>query len=535
MDTAKSRESVTTDREQGSQLVNDLAEVSRGKSEHTEQYQFDVIVIGSGPGGYTSAIRCAQLGKSVAIVERDLLGGHAVNWGCVPLNSMIASARLIRSIHECDRYGIRIPSYRIDFSYITRHRDEAVKKIRSQLKHFLEKYHIQLYTGNACIVNPHHVLVKPVQKRTYATIHDANGQSPYETSDYTSVRADVEISGNNIIIAAGVEYELPHFVEKNDRKSVDPTELLWRRTIPESLIIIGGGVLGCEIASLYSHLRSNVILIDKNSRLLKCMDEQVSFAVEKCLKANGVNITLNANVERVSNGEVIIQLRQTDIQRTIRGALVVVCVGRKPTFDYKYLEQLGIRIDHEQSTIIIDEKTCQTSIRTIYACGGIVSSCWSWVSCAVRQGHIAANAICCVSENTNNSKFHMATNPAAPFVINVIPAVASVGKIPKSTDNVLIYMYKFHTDRRAIIDSQTWGFVKMWTTSDEPKRFLAVQLAHEAAAEIIQYYSMIISLNLSIRDVCFLSFAHPTYTESIKEACEYVLGQSMNYDENLGL
>lgn len=109
------------------------------------------------------------------------------------------------------------------------------------------------------------------------------------------------------------------------------------------------------------------------------MDEQVSFAVEACLKANSVNITLNANVERVSNGEVIIQLRQTNTKRTLQGALVVVCVGRKPTFDYKYLEQLGIRIDHEKSTIIIDEKTCQTSIRTIYACGGIVSSCWSWV------------------------------------------------------------------------------------------------------------------------------------------------------------
>ena len=114
---------------------------------------------------------------------------------------------------------------------------------------------------------------------------------------------------------------------------------------------------------------------------------------------------------------------------------------------------------------------------------------------------MAANAICCVSENTNNPQFHMAINPAAPFVINVIPAVASVGEIPKSADNVLIYMYKFHTDRRAIIDSQTWGFVKMWTTSDEPKRFLAVQLAHEAAAEIIEYYSMIISLS-KLYEIC---------------------------------
>lgn len=114
----------------------------------------------------------------------------------------------------------------------------------------------------------------------------------------------------------------------------------------------------------------------------------------------------------------------------------------------------------------------------------------------MRQGHLAANAICQVKVHQSEStqKVHIATNPSAPFVINVIPAVASVGEVPKSADEALVFTYKLHANRRAIIDDQTWGFVKMWTTTDEPKRFIAVQLVHEAAAEIIEYYSMMIAL-----------------------------------------
>jgi pyruvate/2-oxoglutarate dehydrogenase complex dihydrolipoamide dehydrogenase (E3) component len=121
------------------------------------------------------------------------------------------------------------------------------------------------------------------------------------------------------------------------------------------------------------------------------MDEQISIAVETRLKEIGVEIILNANIERVSKGEVIVQLRETNTMHTVFGNLVVVCTGRKPTFDYGNLGKLGIAIDHERSTIIIDEKTCQTSIPTIYACGGIVSSCWSWV-CKARL-HVFVDAI----------------------------------------------------------------------------------------------------------------------------------------------
>ena len=114
----------------------------------------------------------------------------------------------------------------------------------------------------------------------------------------------------------------------------------------------------------------------------------------------------------------------------------------------------------------------------------------------MRQGQLAANAICDVKVHQSESteRVHIATNPSAPFVVNVIPAVASVGEVPKSADDALIYTYKFHSNRRAIIDDQTWGFIKMWTTGHEPKRFIAVQLVHEAAAELIEYYSMMIAL-----------------------------------------
>ncbi|CAF1187754.1 unnamed protein product [Rotaria sordida] len=522
IDTVELSENVSIDNEQDQSMDHNEEEQTQ-----QEQYQFDVIVIGSGPGGYTSAIRCAQLGKSVAIIERDLLGGHAVNWGCIPLNAMIASARFIRLIHESVRYGINISSHRIDYLRIARHRDEVVKKARSQIKKFLEKYHIQVYTGVANIIDKNHIIIKPIQKYTYINVYDADGRNPYETDDYIPIRADIEISGKNIIIASGIEYNFPNFVETNDTKTIDPTQLLWHKNIPDSLIIIGGGVLGCEFASLYRHLRSNIILIEKNSRLLKFMDEQVSFAVETRLKDIGVEIILNAYVERVSKGEVIIQLQQTNTKRTLLSSLVVICTGRKSTFDYENLQNLGINIDQEHSTIIINENTCQTSIPTIYACGGVVSSCWSWIPCVIHQGYLAANRI---SEYEDNSKSYIPINLVTPFVINVIPAVASVGEVPKLTDDVLIYTFKFQSNQRAIIDNQTWGFIKMWTTREEPKKFLAVQLVHEAAAEIIEYYSMIISLNIPLREICLLPFAHPTYTESVKEACEYVLGQSMNYE-----
>lgn len=138
-------------------------------------------------------------------------------------------------------------------------------------------------------------------------------------------------------------------------------------------------MLGCEFASLYRYFQSKVILIEKNARLLKFMDEQVSNAVEKHLKDIGVEIIFNATVEHVSKGEVIIELQETNVKRTVTASLVIFCTGRKPTCDYAKFEKLGIAIDADKATIVIDEQTCQTSVSNIYACGGVVSSCWSWV------------------------------------------------------------------------------------------------------------------------------------------------------------
>jgi pyruvate/2-oxoglutarate dehydrogenase complex dihydrolipoamide dehydrogenase (E3) component len=139
-------------------------------------------------------------------------------------------------------------------------------------------------------------------------------------------------------------------------------------------------VLGCEFASLYRYFQSKIILIEKNARLLKFMDEQVSNAVEKHLKEIGVEMIFNATIEHVSKGEVIIELHQTNVRRTVTASLVICCNGQKPKCDYAKFEKLGIEMDADKATIVIDEQTCQTSVPNIYACGGVVSSCWSWVS-----------------------------------------------------------------------------------------------------------------------------------------------------------
>lgn len=138
-------------------------------------------------------------------------------------------------------------------------------------------------------------------------------------------------------------------------------------------------MLGCEFASLYRYLRSDVILIEKNSRLLKFLDEQVSNAVEKRLKQIGVEIILDATIERVGKGEVVLDVRHNHNKRTISADLVVVCTGRKPAINYENFNKLGVALNEDNCTIMIDEKTCRTSIENIYACGGVVSSCWSWV------------------------------------------------------------------------------------------------------------------------------------------------------------
>jgi pyruvate/2-oxoglutarate dehydrogenase complex dihydrolipoamide dehydrogenase (E3) component len=253
------------------------------------------------------------------------------------------------------------------------------------------------------------------------------------------------------------------------------------------------------------------------------MDEQVSNAVEKHLKHIGIEIILNANVEHVSHGEVILQLQSMNTKRILVANLVVVCTGRKPAISNANFDHLGIAIDQDKFTIAIEQDTCRTSIPNIYACGGVVVSCWSWVDrfvheqldshesvyvvyicslsqvpCAVQQGYCAANAI---ANYRQDDSVHMnqLTNTNGPFVINVIPAVASVGNVPRTVDDALVYIFEFQYNRRAIIDNQIWGFIKMWITRDEPKRFLAVQLVHEAAAEIIEYYSMIIRLSKSNR------------------------------------
>jgi len=445
--------------------------------------QFDIVVIGGGPGGYPAAIRAAQNGKSVALIEAKEMGGTCLNRGCIPSKTLIASAEVLHKIQDAEEFGIVVGKVEFDYAKMVDRKDAVVNKIRKSLEGLVAANKITIFRGFGKLVSP----------RTVKVIGQDN----------------VEIHADAIIIATGSEpRDIPAF-PFDYKKIHSSTSLLELRELPKKIAIIGGGVIGCEFASLYSILGVEVVIIEMMPRIIPMEAEGVSIALTKAFAKRGISIQTNIVVESIDTAGKGVKVKLAG-GKTIDADIALVAVGRKLNSSDIGLDKAGVAVQ-ENGIVSVNEKM-ETSVPGIYAIGDIASKWWL-AHVATHQGLVAAN-------NATGHPAHMNYN-SVPSVIFTVPEIATVGM---SLEHALqkgysatLGTFPFQALGKSQAALQTDGFAQIVIDKSTGQVLGAQVVGHEASA-LIAEMAIVIANELTVECITETIHAHPTITEAWMEA-----------------
>lgn len=454
---------------------------------------FDVIVIGSGPGGYVAAIRCAQLGMKTALIEKyDSLGGTCLNVGCIPSKALLdSSEHYHNATHTFKEHGIVTGKVKADLPQMIKRKDGVVSQTVEGIRFLMKKNKIEVIHGTGQFEN----------EKTINIIR-ADGSS--ET-----------ITGNNVIIATGSKPSVLKGVSVDKSRIITSTEALNLKEVPAHLMVIGGGVIGLELGSVYARLGSSVTVIEYTKSLIGMMDASLGKELEKILKKSGFNFLLNHAVTgaEVKGDEVILKVvnNSNSSEMELKGDYCLVATGRSPFTEGLKIEKAGVKAD-ERGRIVVDQNL-QTNVKGIYAIGDVVRG--------AMLAHKAEEEGVFVAEIIAGQHPHINYN-LIPGVVYTWPEVASVGateeELKASGKSYKTGSFPFKASGRARASMDTDGFVKVLADSSTDE-ILGVHMIGPRAADMIAEAVVAMEFRASAEDIARMSHAHPTYTESFKEAC----------------
>lgn len=460
--------------------------------------QFDIIVIGSGPGGYVAAIRAAQLGYNTAIIEKyATLGGTCTNVGCIPTKALLDSTHhYYDAIHHFSAHGISIDSLQLNFEQLYNRKDGVVQKTTQGLDYLMNKNNITRILGTASFKDNN-------------TLEVVN--SDQEKSIYTA---------DKIIIATGSKpASLPNVTIDKER-IITSTEALALKEQPKSMTIIGGGVIGVEMASIFHRIGTKVTIVEYADNLINTMDHDLGKSLYKILKKQGIDIQLGKSVYRVDNLGTSTEVHyknKAGESHSVTADYVLMAVGRKAYTTGLGLENTDILLD-ARGNILVDEML-KTNAPSIYAIGDVIGG--------AMLAHKAEEEAVYVVERINGQKPHINYN-AIPGVVYTWPEVASVGKTEEQLKaeniNYNIGKFPFSANARARAGMDTDGFVKVLT---DPKygEVLGVHIIGARAADLIAQAVVGLEYEVTASDLASISYAHPTYSEVLKEAYTIASGK----------
>src|SRR5437868_4529681 len=452
--------------------------------------KFDVVIIGSGPGGYVAAIRAGQLGLKTALIEKDKeLGGTCLNVGCIPSKALLTSSdHLHFTQKEAARHGILIDNARLDMPTMMKRKDKVVKTLVSGVRQLMKTNKVTVFEGLGTITAPGKVSVK---------------SSAGETQ---------EIETKSIIIATGsAPIELP-FEKFDGQTIISSTEALAFSEPPKRFLVIGGGSIGLELGSVWNRLGSEVTVVEFLSRIALGFDLELSNLLQRALTSQGIKFHLETKVIGVKlvDGRVIATATKDDEEVTFEADKVLVSVGRKPFSEGVGAEKFGVEFD-ERKRIKVDEHF-RTNVESIYAIGDVIAG-------PMLAHKAEEEGIACV-ENLAGKSGHV-NYDAIPGIIYTNPELAGVGisedEAKAKGMNVRIGRFPFRANPRAITNEDTEGLVK-FVADAQTDRILGAHVLHHAASELIAEATSVIEFGGSSEDLGRTCHAHPTLSEAVKEA-----------------
>jgi dihydrolipoamide dehydrogenase len=456
--------------------------------------KFDIIVIGAGPGGYPAAIRAAQLGKSVAIVEREQLGGTCLNWGCIPTKLFISAAELYHSLLQAEKIGIKAQSLTLNYSELASHKDRVVGKLRGGVGQLLKLNNVRVFSGSASFQSPERIVVT------------APGFEP------------VELEAGKFIIATGSTSLVPESFPKHER-IVESRAFLNLPALPAQILVVGGGYIGCELACMAAHLGVKVTIVEMLEDILLAFDLDVRHEVRRYME-----VVLRI---RILTGHPF-----TDVQANAAGVsglcggnklgtdLAIVAVGRRPVTEGLTLENAGLATN-ARGFIEVNEFG-QTRVPRIYAIGDVNGGA-QLAHAATSQGIIATENAFGQSLGSNET--------VIPGVVFTSPEIGVVGLSEQEAKRrglaVRVGKFPFASLGRSIATSNPVGFAK-WIASKDTDVLLGATVVGPHATELIAEAAVAIRAKIKANELGATIHAHPTFGEIWMEAAHAVHGMAIH-------
>ena len=456
----------------------------------TEMY--DLIVIGAGPGGYVAAIRAAQLGMKVACVEkRPTMGGTCLNIGCIPSKALLESSEHFHMASSgLAVHGVKVSGVKLDLKAMLSRKDKVVGELTNGVAGLLKKNKVDVFEGTAKLASPTSVSVTPAKK-------GAKGRT---------------LNGKQILIASGSDaIELP-FAKFDEKQIVSSTGALELTTVPKHLIVIGAGVIGLELGSVWRRLGAEVTVVEMLPKLLGPLDRQITNLAQRVFTKQGFTFHLNTRVTGVEkkDGQVVVTAQKDGETFKLKGDVLLVAIGRRPYADGLGLGEAGVELD-PQGRIQVDADF-RTSVPSVYAIGDVIAG--------PMLAHKASEEGIAVAEKLAGKISHI-TYEAIPWIVYTWPEIAWVGhgeeELKEQGRKYRAGSYPFLANPRAKTMGETDGVVKILADA-ATDRLLGVLVIGPRASDIIAEAALAMEFGASAEDLARSVHAHPTLSEAIKEA-----------------
>ncbi|MVZ64985.1 dihydrolipoyl dehydrogenase [Sphingobacterium sp. DK4209] len=455
--------------------------------------QYDVIVIGSGPGGYVAAIRCAQLGLKTAVIEKySTFGGTCLNVGCIPSKALLdSSEHYHNAAHNFEQHGISLSSLKLDMKKMIARKDDVIAQNTAGITYLFKKNKIDSFQGIGSFVDKNTIKI---------TKEDGSTE---------------ELKGKNIIIATGSKPTALPFLPVDKTRIITSTEALNLTEVPKHLIVIGGGVIGLELGSVYARLGAKVSVVEYAKSIIATMDAGLGKELQRVLKKNlGMEFFLNHKVTGATakGKKVTVTAEDAKGQNVeLEGDYCIVAVGRTAYTAGLGLENIGIKTEERGNKITVNEHM-ETSVEGVYAIGDVVRG--------AMLAHKAEDEGTYVAERIVGQKPHIDYN-LIPGVVYTWPEVASVGQteeqLKEAGKKYKAGSFSFKASGRAKASGDTDGFIKVLADADTDE-VLGVHMIGPRAADMIAEAVVAMEYRASAEDIGRICHAHPTFTEALKEA-----------------
>jgi len=460
----------------------------------------DIVVIGGGPGGYVAAIRAAQLGMNVALVEREHLGGICLNWGCIPTKALLRSSEIHHMLHSLDAYGFSAEKISFDLKKVVKRSRDVSAQLTQGIKHLMKKNKVTVYDGHGALGGKGSVVVSDASKKVVETIE-----------------------AKHIILATGARARSLPGLEADGKLVWTYREAMVPAELPKRLLVIGSGAIGSEFASFYLNMGSEVTLVEVMDRILPVEDEEVSAFVKKQFEAQGMKVKLATNVTALDKGknDVKATLKNKDgKEETQTFDRVILAVGIVGNVEGIGLENTKVKVE---KTHIITNEWCETHEKGVYAIGDLTGAPWL----AHKASH---EGVICVEKIAGKHPHPLKTN-LIPGCTYCRPQVASVGlteaKAKAAGRNVKVGRFSFIGNGKAIALGEPEGFVK--TVFDaETGELLGAHMVGAEVTEMIQGYAITMQMEGTEADLMHTVFPHPTLSEMMHESTLDAYGRALH-------